>query len=64
MGFFKNLFGGNRTDWTSDVTNIQKYVKIYKEMMKFWKNKVSEKINSYKIIFYKLPIYHLSCHKT
>ena len=44
LSIYKNLFGGNRTDWTYDVTNIQKYVKIYKEMMKFWKNKVSEKI--------------------
>ena len=41
---YKNLFGGNRTDWTYDVENIQKYVKIYREMMDFWKNKIDKKI--------------------
>ena len=40
----KNLFGGNRTDWTYDVENIQKYVKIYREMMDFWKSKFDKKI--------------------
>ncbi len=44
LSIYKNLFGGNRTDWTYDVTNIQKYVKIYREMMVFWKSIISEKI--------------------
>ena len=44
LSIYKNLFGGNRTDWTYDVENIQKYVKIYREMMDFWKNKIDKKI--------------------
>tara|TARA_B100000700_G_scaffold966_1_gene1367 strand:- start:10199 stop:11758 length:1560 start_codon:yes stop_codon:yes gene_type:complete len=44
LSIYKNLFGGNRTDWTYDIKNIQKYVKIYKEMMDFWNNKFSSKI--------------------
>ena len=44
LSIYKNLFGGNRTDWTYDVENIQKYVKIYKEMMEFWNNKFGSKI--------------------
>ena len=40
----KNLFGGNRTEWTYDANNIQKYVKIYREMMIFWKSKFDKKI--------------------
>ena len=39
LSIFKNLFGGNRTEWTYDADNIQKYVKIYREMMIFWKSK-------------------------
>jgi tetratricopeptide (TPR) repeat protein len=44
LSIYKNLFGGNRTDWTYDINNIQKYVKIYREMMDFWKNKIDKKI--------------------
>ena len=44
LSIYKNLFGGNRTDWTYDIKNIQKYVKIYREMMDFWKNKIDKKI--------------------
>ncbi len=44
LSIYKNLFGGNRTEWTYNITNIQKYVKIYREMMDFWKNKIDEKI--------------------
>jgi|TARA_B100001971_G_scaffold39015_1_gene34136 tetratricopeptide (TPR) repeat protein len=44
LSIYKNVFGGNRTDWTYDITNIKKYVKIYKEMMNFWKNKIDKKI--------------------
>ena len=44
LSIYKNLFGGNRTDWTYDIENIQKYVKIYKEMMEFWNNKFGSKI--------------------
>ena len=44
LSIYKNLFGGNRTDWTYDVKNIQKYVKIYREMMDFWKSKINKKI--------------------
>ena len=44
LSIYKNLFGGNRTEWTYDVENIQKYIKIYKEMMIFWKNKFDNKI--------------------
>ena len=44
LSIYKNLFGGNRTDWTYDTNNIQKYVKIYREMMDFWKSKIDNKI--------------------
>jgi len=44
LSIYKNLFGGNRTDWTYDIKNIQKYVKIYREMMDFWKSKIDKKI--------------------
>ena len=44
LSIYKNLFGGNRTEWTYDIRNIQKYVKIYREMMDFWKNKIDKKI--------------------
>ena len=44
LSIYKNLFGGNRTDWTYDVKNIQKYVKIYKQMMNFWNEKFNGKI--------------------
>jgi len=44
LSIYKNLFGGNRTEWTYDISNIQKYVKIYREMMDFWKNKIGKKI--------------------
>ena len=44
LSIYKNLFGGNRTEWTYDISNIQKYVKIYREMMDFWKNKIDKKI--------------------
>ena len=44
LSIYKNLFGGNRTEWTYDIENIQKYVKIYREMMDFWKSKFDKKI--------------------
>ena len=44
LSIYKNLFGGNRTDWTYDVSYIKKYVKIYREMMDFWKSKFNNKI--------------------
>ncbi len=44
LSIYKNLFGGNRTEWTYDVSNIKKYLKIYKEMMSFWKTKFNDKI--------------------
>ena len=44
LSIYKNLFGGNRTEWTYDTDNIQKYVKIYREMMIFWKSKFDKKI--------------------
>ena len=44
LSIYKNLFGGNRTEWTYDISNIKKYVKIYREMMDFWKNKIDKKI--------------------
>ena len=44
LSIYKNLFGGNRTEWTYDIDNIQKYVKIYREMMDFWKSKFDKKI--------------------
>ncbi len=44
LSIYKNLFGGNRTEWTYDTYNIQKYVKIYREMMIFWKSKFDKKI--------------------
>ena len=44
LSIYKNLFGGNRTDWTYDIKNIKKYIKIYKEMMDFWNNKFDSKI--------------------
>ncbi len=44
LSIYKNLFGGNRTEWTYDADNIQKYVKIYREMMIFWKSKYDKKI--------------------
>ena len=44
LSIYKNLFGGNRTEWTYDTDNIQKYVKIYREMMIFWKSQFDKKI--------------------
>tara|TARA_Y100001936_G_C15962115_1_gene606179 strand:- start:7 stop:1125 length:1119 start_codon:yes stop_codon:yes gene_type:complete len=44
LSIYKNLFGGNRTEWTYDITNIKKYIKIYMEMMDFWKSKNIRKI--------------------
>ncbi len=44
LSIYKNLFGGNRTEWTYDVKNIQQYVKIYRQMMDFWKIKFDKKI--------------------
>ncbi len=44
LSIYKNLFGGNRTDWTYDISNIEKYVKIYRQMMDFWKSKINNKI--------------------
>ena len=44
LSIYKNLFGGNKTEWTYDVKNIQQYVKIYRQMMDFWKIKFDKKI--------------------
>jgi len=44
LSIYKNLFGGNRTDWTYDVNNIEKYIKIYRKMMSFWESKFDKKI--------------------
>ncbi len=44
LSIYKNLFGGNRTEWTYDTTNIKKYVKIYREMMVFWRSKFDKEI--------------------
>ena len=44
LSIYKNLFGGNRTEWTYEVSNIKKYVKIYREMMDFWRTKFSKNI--------------------
>ncbi len=44
LSIYKNLFGGNRTEWTYDIDNIKNYVKIYRAMMDFWKLKFNKKI--------------------
>jgi len=44
LSIYKNLFGGNRNEWTYDIVNIQKYIKIYREMMDFWKSKFDKKV--------------------
>ena len=44
LSIYKNLFGGNRTDWTYNEKNIIKYINIYKDLMQFWKNKIGNYI--------------------
>ena len=44
LSIYKNLFGGNRMDWTYNEKNIIKYVNIYKDLMQFWKNKIDNYI--------------------
>ena len=44
LSIYKNLFGGNRMDWTYNEKNIIKYVNIYKDLMQFWKNKIGNYI--------------------
>ena len=44
LSIYKNLFGGNRTDWTYNEKNIIKYINIYRDLMQFWKNKIGNYI--------------------
>ena len=44
LSIYKNLFGGNRADWTYNEKNIIKYINIYKDLMQFWKNKIGNYI--------------------
>ena len=39
LSIYKNLFGSRKMDWTYSQENIVSYIKIYKEIMHFWKTK-------------------------
>ena len=39
LSIYKNLFGPRKMDWTYSQENIVGYIKIYKEVMNFWKTK-------------------------
>ena len=40
LSIYNNLFGGKKMDWTYSQENIIRYIKIYKEIMGFWKEKI------------------------
>ena len=40
LSIFNNLFGSVKMDWTYSQRNIINYIKIYKDVMNFWKNKI------------------------
>jgi hypothetical protein len=39
LSIYKNLFGSRKMDWTYSQENIVSYIKIYKEVMDFWRTK-------------------------
>ena len=40
LSIYKNLFGPGKMDWSYDKDNIIKFVKLYKNLIQFWKNKI------------------------
>ena len=40
LSIYNNLFGGVKMDWTYSQKNIVEYVRIYKELMSFWEEKI------------------------
>jgi len=40
LSIYKNLFGPGKMDWSYNKDNIIKFVKLYKNLIKFWKNKM------------------------
>ncbi len=40
VSIYNNLFGGVKMDWTYSQKNIVEYVRIYKELMSFWEEKI------------------------
>lgn len=40
LSIYNNLFGTVKMDWTYSQENIIRYIKIYKEIMSFWKEKI------------------------
>jgi len=40
LSIYNNLFGTVKMDWTYSQENIIRYIKIYKEIMDFWKEKI------------------------
>ena len=44
LSIYKNLFGPRKMDWTYSQENIVGYIKIYKEVMNFWKTKFPDSI--------------------
>ena len=40
VSIYNNLFGGVKMDWTYSQKNIVEYVKIYKEIMSLWEEKI------------------------
>ena len=40
LSIYNNLFGTAKMDWTYSQENIIRYIKIYKEIMSFWKEKI------------------------
>jgi len=40
LSIYKNLFGPGKMDWSYDKNNIIKFVKLYKNLIQFWKDKI------------------------
>ena len=42
LSIYKNLFGPGKMDWCYTKDNIIRFVKLYKDLIKFWKSKVPD----------------------
>ena len=40
LSIYKNLFGPGKMDWCYSKDNIIRFVKIYKDLIRYWKNKL------------------------